>query len=130
MILLLDTTVLLDVLRGRQDRRSLLAELVAAGHTLSTAAINIGEVYAGMRQGEETRTEAFLSSLECYPITGAIARRAGSLKCTSAQRGRTLSLADMMVAATALEHGLALMTDNRKDFPIPEISLYPPVSPG
>jgi predicted nucleic acid-binding protein len=130
MILLLDTTVLLDVLRGRQNRRSLLAELVAAGHILSTAAINIGEVYAGMRQGEETRTEAFLSSLECYPITRAIARRAGSLKCTLAQKGRTLSLADMMVAATALEHGLALMTDNRKDFPIPEISLYPPLSPA
>jgi predicted nucleic acid-binding protein len=35
-----------------------------------------------------------------------------------------------MVAATALEHGLALMTDNRKDFPIPEISLYPPLSPA
>ena len=130
MILLLDTTVLLDVLRGRQNRRSLLAELVTAGHTLSTAAVNIGEVYAGMRQGEETRTEAFLLSLDCYPITGAIARRAGSLKCTFARKGRTLSLADMMVAATALEHGLALMTDNRKDYPIPEISLYPSLPPA
>ena len=35
------------------------------------------------------------------------------------------SLADMMVAATALEHGLSLMTDNRKDFPLPELTLYP-----
>jgi hypothetical protein len=32
MILLLDPTVLLDVLRGRQNRRSLLAELIAGGH--------------------------------------------------------------------------------------------------
>jgi predicted nucleic acid-binding protein len=125
MILLLDTTVLLDVLRGLPKRRSLLAELVAAGHILSTAAVNIAEVYAGMRRGEETRTEAFLSSLDCYPITGAIARRAGSLKYTWAQQGRTLSLADMMIAATAIEHGLALMTDNRKDFPLPELKLYP-----
>ena len=60
MILLLDTTVLLDVLRGSPKRRSLLAELVAAGHILSTAAVNIAEVYASMRRGEETRTEAFL----------------------------------------------------------------------
>jgi predicted nucleic acid-binding protein len=125
MILLLDTTVLLDVLRARQNRRSLLAELVAGGHLLATAAINIGEVYAGMRRGEETRTEAFLSSLDCYPITGAIARRAGSLKNAWAHKGRTLALADMMVAATALEHGLSLMTDNRKDFPIPELNCYP-----
>lgn len=125
MILLLDTTVLLDVLRARQNRRSLLADLVAGGHILSTAAINIGEVYAGMRRGEEGRTEAFLSSLDCYPMTGAIARRAGSLKRAWALKGRTLSLADLIVAATALEHGLALMTDNRKDFPIPELNFYP-----
>ena len=78
-----------------------------------------------MRRGEETRTEAFLSSMDCYPLTGAIARRAGSLKSAWAQKGRTLSLVDMMVAATALEHGLSLMTDNRKDFPLPELNLYP-----
>jgi predicted nucleic acid-binding protein len=125
MIFLLDTTVLLDALRARQNRRSLLAELVAGGHVLATAAINIGEVYAGMRRGEESRTEAFLSSLDCYPLTGAIARRAGLLKSAWAQKGRTLSLADMMVAATALEHGLSLMTDNRKDFPLSELTLYP-----
>jgi predicted nucleic acid-binding protein len=125
MILLLDTTVLLDVLRARRNRRVLLAELVASGHLLATAAINVGEVYAGMRVGEETRTEAFLSSLDCYPMTAAIARRAGSLKSAWAQKGKTLSLADMIVAATVLEHGLALMTDNRKDFPLPELNFYP-----
>jgi predicted nucleic acid-binding protein len=68
--LLLDTTVLLDVLRARQNRRSLLADVVAAGHLLATSAINIGEVYAGMRRSEEDRTETFLSSLVCYPIDG------------------------------------------------------------
>jgi predicted nucleic acid-binding protein len=124
MTLLLDTTVLLDVLRARQNRRLLLADVVAAGHLLATSAINIGEVYAGMRHGEEDRTEGFLSSLVCYPMTASIARRAGSLKSAWAQKGRTLALADMMVAATALEHGLALMTDNRKDFPLPELNFY------
>lgn len=125
MILLLDTTVLLDVLRARQNRRSLLAELVAGGHMLATAAINIAEVYAGMRSGEETKTEAFLADLECYPLTATIARRAGALKSAWAHKGRTLSLADMMVAATALEYSLVLITDNRKDFPLSELNLYP-----
>jgi hypothetical protein len=58
-------------------------------------------------------------------MTAAIARRAGSLKSAWAQKGKTLSLADMIVAATVLEHGLALMTDNRKDFPLPELNFYP-----
>ncbi len=125
MILLLDTTVLVDVLRARLNRRAFLSELVQSGHVLATAAINIAEVYAGMRPSEGRKTEAFLSSLDCFPITGEIARRAGTLKNNWAQQGRTLSLADMLVAATALEHKLTLLTDNRKDFPLPELSFYP-----
>ena len=39
--------------------------------------------------------------------------------------GRTLSVMDMMVAATALVYGLPLMTDNRKDFPMAELRFYP-----
>jgi len=33
-------------------------------------------------------------------------------------------LDDMLIAATALEHGLTLMTDNRMDFPMRELELY------
>lgn len=116
MILLLDTTVLIDVLRGHVRRRALLAELTSSGHLLATAAINIGEVYAGMRPSEESRTGELLSNIECYPLTAIIARRAGNLKSEWARQGRTLGLADMIVAATAMEYGAVLMTDNQKDF--------------
>jgi predicted nucleic acid-binding protein len=125
VILLLDTTVLIDVLRGRHDRRALLAGLVEAGHTLATAAINIAEIYAGMRPEEAMRTDVFIGTLECYSMTAVIARRAGELKNALAQKGKTLTLADMIVAATALEHGFTLMTDNRKDFALSEIKFYP-----
>lgn len=58
-------------------------------------------------------------------MNGVIARRAGSLKSAYARKGQTLDLPDMIVAATALEHGLTLMTDNRKDFPIPSTGSGP-----
>jgi predicted nucleic acid-binding protein len=125
MTLLLDTTVLIDVLRNRHNRRTLLAQLVEQNHTLATSALNLGEVYAGMRPEEAADTDAFLGSLECFPITATIARHAGSLKRSHEQRGRTLTLADMIVAATALTHGCSLMTDNSKDFPLPELTLAP-----
>ena len=131
MTLLLDTTVLIDVLRSSKNRRALLAELVVQGHRLSTAAINIAEIYAGVRSGEEERTEAFLTRLQCFSMTSETGRLAGTLKNRFARQGVTLELPDMIVAATALEHGLTLMTDNRKDFPIPELSFYalPETSP-
>jgi predicted nucleic acid-binding protein len=124
MRLLLDTSVLIDVLRFRHRRRELLAELVQAGHTLSTTALNIAEVYAGMRPDEAQRTEALLGVLDCYDLTGTSGRRAGVLKQQWARKGRTLALADMIVAAIALERGCSLMTDNRRDFPMEELEMF------
>jgi predicted nucleic acid-binding protein len=125
LILLLDTTVLVDVLRRRKDRLTLLEELVEMGHRLTTSAMCVAEVYAGMRPGEEERTQGLLAGVPCYPISMSIAVRAGELKREWARKGRTLTLTDMMIAATALEHGLRLATDNRKDFPMDEIAFYP-----
>lgn len=125
MRLLLDTSVLIDVLRGRQGRRQVLAKLARDGHTLATTALNFAEVYAGMRPNEEVQTEAFLDALECYDLTAAAGKLAGTLKRDWAKKGRTLTLADTIIAAIAIEHRCSLMTDNHKDFPMPEIEHYP-----
>ena len=61
MRLLLDTSVLIDVLRRRHGRRELLAELARNGHNLATTALNVAEVYAGMRPEEEAQTEALVA---------------------------------------------------------------------
>jgi len=125
MRLLLDTSVLIDVLRARHGRRELLAELARSGHSLATTALNVAEVFAGMRPEEQVQTEAFLDALDCYPLTRMGGRLAGELKNKWARKGRTLTLADAIVAAVALEHECRLMTDNRKDFPMPELHQYP-----
>src|ERR1700686_4421817 len=101
MQLLLDTSVLIDALRLRRGRRQWLAEMVRGGHTLATSALNIAEVYSGMRSEEEERTKAFLNALECHDITPTVAEVAGGLKRQWAQKGRTLTLADTLVAAVA-----------------------------
>ncbi len=125
MDLLLDTSVLIDTLRSRNRRRQLLAQLVEDGHRLTTSALNVAEIYAGIRSGEETRTSLFLNSLECHTLDCETGKQAGLLKSTWAKRGKTISLPDAIVAALAIQHGFTLMTDNRKDFPMPEINLYP-----
>lgn len=125
MKLLLDTSILIDVLRRKNQRNEWLAELVRNGHTLATTTLNIAEIYAGMRPAEESRTEALLGGLQVYELHGTSARLAGRLKNTWARKGHTLSLADAIVAAIAIERGCALLTDNRRDFPMPEVQLYP-----
>jgi predicted nucleic acid-binding protein len=120
-----DTNILVDALNGRNSRREWLRDLVLQGHRLASCAVTVAEVYAGMQPHEATRTDQFLSSLVWYDISGVIARRAGRLRFDYARKGMTLSLPDMLIASTALEHGLTLITGNRKHFPIPELALHP-----
>lgn len=124
MRLLLDTSVLIDALRGRRARRNWLAGLVHAGHSLETSALNIAEVYAGMRPEEENATKEFLGALRTHPITVNAGEKAGRLRNQWLQKGRTLTLADTIVAAIAIEQGCDLVTDNRKDFPMPELKIH------
>ena len=122
---LLDTSVIIDVLNGKRGRRDFLLGLVKQGHLLACCPINVTEVYVGMRPKEETATEEFLRSLEYYHLTWPVARLAGLLKRDYSRKGTTVTVADAMIAAVALVHELTLMTDNLKDFPMKELTLYP-----
>ncbi len=77
-----------------------------------------------MRRKEREKTVSLIDSLEHYDITRSIAERAGMLRREWAQRGRTLPLADLLIAAVAITHGLLLVTDNEKDFPMRELRLH------
>ena len=104
--LLLDTSVLIDVLRNRNQWRSLLAGLTAAGHELAASVVNVAEVHGGLRPGEEAATRAFLAQLVLLPVTVSIAEAAGMLQAALRRQGQTRSIADMLVAATALDSGI------------------------
>src|SRR5438445_13832575 len=103
MKLLLDTSILIDALRLRNQRRECLAELVRGGHSLSTTTLNIAEIYSGMRPAEESKTEALLSGLQLYELNGTSTRLAGRLKNTGAGKGPTLGVGDTIVAASPVE---------------------------
>ena len=123
---LLDTCVLIDLLHGREGTAATVRGLIVQGFELTVSPINIAEVYAGMRRGEEDATEELLAALACPALTPEMARRAGNLVAERRRAGRTHTLDDMMIAATAIERGCTLMTANRKDFEIAELEIYEP----
>jgi|HubBroStandDraft_1064217.scaffolds.fasta_scaffold164603_1 predicted nucleic acid-binding protein len=128
--ILLDTSVIFDHLNGRHGRTEFLDSLIGQGHVLACCPVNITEVYAGLRAGEEVKTNAFLDSLECLPVTPEIARQAGLLRWDWQKKGQTLSYTDVTIAAVALSGRIPLLTGNRKHFPMPELQLLPlPPSP-
>jgi predicted nucleic acid-binding protein len=122
---LLDTCVIIDALNNKRGRPALLLDLVKSGHVLACCPINITEVYSGMRPKEETATEEFFASLQHVPIAPSAARLAGELKRDYARKGTTLNLGDVIIGAVAIHNKLTLLTDNTKDFPMADLSLYP-----
>ncbi len=121
---LLDTSILVDALRGVRGRAESLERLVESGHLLACSAITVAEIFAGMKAKEREETVALLDSLEHYDITRPIAERAGLLRRDWSAQGKTLALADLLIASVALTHGLILITDNTKDFPMEELRLH------
>lgn len=67
---LLDTTFIIDVLNNQRKRLAIMKDFIAQQHELACCAINVAEVYAGMREPETQRAEALLRSLEYVPIRG------------------------------------------------------------
>jgi len=118
---LVDTSVLIDALNGKRHRSEALQDLVRQGHGLGSCAVTVAEIFAGMHPSEAGATEVLLSRLRYHETTPEVARIAGRLKYEWARKGQNLSLADVLIAGTALHHQLTLITDNPKHIPMPGI---------
>ena len=122
MPLVLDTTVLIDALRGRPAADRIRA-LLDAGELLLTTAVNVEEIVRGLRPTEQTAADSLLTGLRVIPIRRREAERAGRWRREHAQRGTTLHQADCLIAAAAVGVAARLATANVKDFPMPELTV-------
>ena len=101
--ILVDSDVLADHLRG--DRR-----FVAGRDEVYVSTVSRAELVAG-GSTDEGRIRLLLAATTEVDVGAAIAERAGRL-----QRASRVRLSDALVAATAIEHGLTLVTRNGRDF--------------
>jgi len=119
---LLDTTVLIDVLRGR-GAVGRLRGLRASGDLPVACAINVEEIVRGLRPGEEVPARSLVEGLRLAPLGDAEGWRAGAWRRDFAALGVTLSQADCLVAAAAVSIGARLATGNPKHFPMPGLTV-------
>jgi predicted nucleic acid-binding protein len=114
---LLDTTVLIDVLRGK-PAVGRLRELRDAGALPFACAINVEEIFRGLQPGEEPAVAKLFDGLRLVPLGQEEGERAGAWRRDFAGRGVTLAQSDCLVAAAASSVGARLATGNPKDFPM------------
>lgn len=103
MRILVDSNILADHLRGQH-------RFDPAGDEVHVSSITRAELFSA-RRGDERRVGRLLGAMVELPVDRAIAERAGRIRRTFGAR-----LPDALIAATAIEHGLALLTRNVRDF--------------
>ncbi len=117
MTALVDTSVLIDFLRGHSGALDLLSR-ERAGVSLHASLITRLEVLAGMRPEEEAAIRSLLSTLIWHPVDARVAEAAGALGRRWLPSHHTIDGADLAIAATAMGTGARLLTRNIRHFPM------------
>ncbi len=115
---LVDTDIAIDILRRREYAKKLLERWAEDG-LLAISALTHLEIYQGMKSGEETATDAFLDGLVSIDVDISIARMAGKMLGNLRSKGKTIGIADAIIAATALHLDVPLVTNNIGHYPFP-----------
>jgi len=119
---LVDTDVAIDFLRRREYAQKLLENWAGEG-LLAISTLTHLEIYQGMKNGEEDATNVFLDGLISVVVDIPVARRAGTMMGELRSKGRTIGIADAIIAATALQLGAPLLTNNVEHYPFAELKV-------
>jgi predicted nucleic acid-binding protein len=115
LTVVLDTTVLVDQLRGSEKAFEYLAGL--EGRPVCSEITRI-EVMQGLRSSERRGANKLFATVTWVPVDEAVARRAGELGRRWRKSHPGIGVADLVIAATAEELGVGLATQNVKHFPM------------
>ena len=115
-LILLDSNVIIDVMRGVEDARSYLRTAIDVDQVWSVTPVRT-ELLAGVRAGEIDRLRALFDEIVWQDVTMSIADRAGKFAARYS-RSHQIGLVDLVLAAAAIELGGVVATRNVRDFPM------------
>lgn len=115
---LVDSDIIIWYLKGREKEAKLLEKLSKNGN-LFFSVVSITEIRVGLTKDASKVIKQLKDIFVPIDITTHIAETAGAYK-----QKYKLDIADMLIAATAADHNLILVTYNKRHFPMPEVKLY------
>ena len=122
-LVLVDTDILIEVLRGRDATIKERWERLLSTALIAYSPVTAAEVWQGAWPKERTATEELFGALTCLEIDANIGRKAGEFLGAYGP-SHSLELGDSLIAATAAIHRVSLWTRNRKHYPMPDIIVH------
>lgn len=117
---LIDTDLLIDFLHARRNAVDILKPLFKEGVALSTVTLAefwYGAYFGPYEERERNALSQFLAVtiMTLFPVNERIAEYYGEIQASLTKRGVKGNGFDVLIAATAMAHGLTLVTGNAKD---------------
>ena len=128
MSYLVDTDWVAEYLKGRTPAYQLFEQLALQG--IAIRIVTYTEIYEGIYYGTDPgRHEAvflqFLQGVRVLGISRQVARRAARVRGALRRLGQPIGQHDTLIAATALQHNLTLVTRNMSHFSrVPNLRLH------
>ena len=119
---LFDTDIVIDFLRRRDYARKLFEHWAGNG-LIAISTLTHLEIYQGIKSGEEEATGVFLDGLISIAVDVSIARMAGKILGKLRSKGKTISIGDAVIAATALYIDAPLLTNNTAHYIYPGLKV-------
>lgn len=118
---LLDTDILSEIIKKKDavvEARA--AEYLTGEGRFTLSVLSVMEIVYGFhRLGREDRIKQFgtlIAAHEVLPFNAAAATTAGRIYADLERRGTPIGLADVMIGAVAVQHGLPIVTGNTSHF--------------
>ena len=112
----LDTTFIVDHLRGERAARDRLAQIVDLGDEPFVTDVIVAESWTGAHADRDPDLEALLQFIEFVQPGPLQAKRAGRFRADARRRGWTLSTADALIAESAESLQAVILSRNLRDF--------------
>lgn len=124
MTVVLDTSVLVDHLRGFPPAVAALRALWERGEVLAASVLTRVELMVGTTSRQERAYREISRLVEWVPVTLALADRAGTHAASYGRSHGGIDPVDVVIAATVESLGASLWTRNVRHFP-----MYPDLRP-
>ncbi len=124
MTVLVDSDILIEVSRGRNaEIVSKWRELTDSGAAVLYSPVSVAELWAGVRPQEHAALNDLFGALVSTPIGTETGQQAG-IYLKQYRKSHAVELADALIAACAVRHGAKLWTQNRRHYPMKDVTFF------
>ena len=115
-IVLVDTSILIDLFRKTDKANSALVSIVRQDYTYCISSITEYEIYTGTTSGQIKFWDDFLEKTNVLTFDKTVAKVAVKLNKELKRKRKLIDIADLFIAATAISNNLPFATLNKKHF--------------